>query len=143
MADPARNGFPIGRVLRGPGGLLVVLLLALALRLPGLASFGYGVDEGNTAAEAIRLVDVYDWRSWDIPTHKLHPLSGTMPLSYYAAAVGLQTVGRSLVGLRLPFLVLGLLSILITWITARRLLGAPGVATLAALYLALNPAHSC
>jgi len=126
----------------GPAALLLVLLLALAVRLPGLASFGYGVDEGNTAAEAIRLVDVYHGRFWDIATHKLHPLSGSMPLAYYVAAAGLETLGRTFVGLRVPFLLLGLASIVLAWLVARRLLGHPRVAVLAALYVALNPAHA-
>jgi Dolichyl-phosphate-mannose-protein mannosyltransferase len=127
--------------LRGPGGLVLILLLALLIRLPGLTTFGYGVDEGNTAAEALRLVDDYGWRYWDIPSEKLTPLSSSMPLSYYLAACGLETVGRDLAGLRLPFLILGLLGVALTWIVARRLTGSAVVAGLAALYLALNPAH--
>jgi len=132
---------PVARFLTGRGGLLVALGVALALRLPGLATLGYGVDEGNTTAEAIRLVDVYGWKFWDIPTISLAPLSGSMPVSYYWAALGLEAIGRDFVGLRVPFLLLGLASIALTWILARRLLTDGLVATIAALLLATNAAH--
>ena len=131
----------LARFLAGPAGLGAALLVALALRLLGLASFGYGVDEGNTTAEAIRLVDVYGWKFWEIPTKALTPLSGSMPVSYYVAALGLEGFGRDFVGLRLPFLLLGLGSVALTWWLARRLFRDGLIAAVAALLLAANAAH--
>jgi len=137
IAGPKTGSSTAGRRLL----LLGVLLLGLLVRLPGLTEYGFGIDEGLTAAEALCLEHDHAWRYWEIETERLSPWSGSIPVSYYLAAAGMSAFGESLAGLRIPFVAIGVLVVLLTWLAAHDLTGSVRTAALAALFVALTPAH--
>jgi 4-amino-4-deoxy-L-arabinose transferase-like glycosyltransferase len=115
--------------------LIAVLVLGASLRAVRLADFGLGVDEDVTVQTSLALLDAgYDLRhvvSEDIQGH-----FRLMPVTYYLTAASLRLFGFSEIGFRLPFHLLGVLSILLLYGFARRVTDEP-TALLAAFFLAV------
>ncbi|MDH7487431.1 MAG: archaemetzincin family Zn-dependent metalloprotease [Anaerolineae bacterium] len=109
--------------------LLIILLLALALRLYRLDGQSLWADEGNSAALAGRPLAQIARDA----AHDIHP-----PLYYWLLHGWTRLFGTSEVGLRSLSVVLGLLLVWLTYLIGRRLHGlATGL--LAAFLAAVNP----
>jgi len=112
--------------------LVALLLIAAALRATALTDVPPGLryDELLNYRMAGRVLagdrPLYFAESW-----------GHEPLFHYAQAASMALMGQSAWSLRLPAVVCGLLSVLTTWLAARRLFGAR-VASLAAAGLSIS-----
>lgn len=122
----------VGGVRWHLAGLFFCLLVALALRLPGLTTSGLWVDEIATAVFA-----ALPWAELFGPIARLE----TNPPYYYGAIKAWTTVaGGSDLALRLPSVLAGLGAIAATWLLAARGFGHRA-AFWAALMLAITAWH--
>ncbi len=111
--------------------LIVILAAGFFIRLWNLGEESIWIDEAHTLRVAqLPFHDVLDSVSGDI-----HP-----PLHFLLAKITVTLFGDSEFALRFRSTIFGVLSILVTWLVARRLFG-PGTALVTALLLALSPFH--
>ena len=121
----------MSRALRSPGTWIALLLLVLALLLPGVRGI-WDPDEGRYTNVAMHMLDSGDWlvphRSEEV-AHWTKP-----PLAYWSIAASVATFGRSPWSARLPAALSYLLCAWLCLRMARRL--APGSERVAALAFA-------
>lgn len=108
---------------------VAVLALAAALRIPGITRFILEQDEIYTFYEATKLFRT-----------QLRPGIEARPLYYLFQHALFWVVPPTVVWMRLPPLVFGLLGIALTWWTARRIFGLTA-ATVAGVLVAVSPWH--
>ena len=132
MRDRAADR-PLERIdLRSHLPVLVLLLVAAALRLPGIASRALWIDE----AFCVRLAQL-DWTQLaQRAAADNHP-----PLYFAVLKLWMTAFGNSALALRSLDLVLGVATVGLVYALARRILGSCGWALAAAGWLALQPAH--
>ncbi len=144
-ADALPGGAPtIGRRLASHGfllGLLGVVLLAAALRVPGLADFPPGLlqDEAQIGYDAYSVLRTGRDHHGDPLPINFRSFNDYLPgLYFYLAMPTIALFGLEPVAVRLPAAILGLIAVVATGFAARRLAGTgPGLA--AALFLAVSP----
>ena len=110
-------------------GLVALLLLALALRLVALGSipFTLGGDEASQGLEAMRVLE------GEIRNPFSTGWLGVPTLSFFYNGLSLRLLGRTVTGLRLPWALLGAVTVPIAFLLLRRLWG--GLLALAAAVL--------
>lgn len=117
-----------------------IIVLALILRLYRLAQVPIGLhgDEVGVGYNAYSLLktgrDEYGVL-WPITLRADIP-----PLNFYLTAVSLMAVGKTDVGVRLPAVIYGVLTVWLTYILAKKLFSVE-VGLLASLFLAISPWH--
>src|SRR6266540_1359191 len=144
-ADALPGGAPtIGRRLASHGfllGLLGVVLLGAALRVPGLADFPPGLlqDEAQIGYDAYSVLRTGRDHHGDRLPINFRSFNDYLPgLYFYLAMPTIALFGLEPVAVRLPAAILGLIAVVATGFAARRLAGTgPGLA--AALFLAVSP----
>ncbi len=109
--------------------LLVILVLACLIRLPGMfQSLWY--DESFTAA-----ISALPWdRLWQATAGDVHP-----PLWYAIEKFVILALGNSELALRLPSLILGIVNVWLTWKVANSMGLPENVARIAILIVAIMP----
>jgi Dolichyl-phosphate-mannose-protein mannosyltransferase len=123
-AEPAGSVFTGERVI-----LVLILLLAAALRIHGLGSFALEQDELYTIQEGTELFDTL-----------AQPGISARPLYYLIVHPLLIWLPHTPVLLRLPALIFGIAGVFVAWWLARRTLGrTAGIA--AAVFTAISPWH--
>lgn len=139
------------RAWHNAGPLTVVLAVAMFLMLLGLGNNAFWDDEANTALFARNLNQSGHLAAWDganvigfrqgaeLNSHLVNVYMP--PVQYYVAALGLKLFGPTTVGGRLPFVMLGLLSIVALVLTVRWHFRRRVVEWLPALLVVLNPAY--
>jgi 4-amino-4-deoxy-L-arabinose transferase-like glycosyltransferase len=112
--------------------LLVVIVLAFALRVHRLAAYGLWYDEAVTAhVVAQGIAELTRWTADDIQP----------PLYYYVVAAWAGVAGRSEWALRFPSAAFGVLTAALAWALARRLFGSRLAGWAAAVLFALSAPH--
>lgn len=112
--------------------LILAVLVALALRVPGLGR-SLGHDEAYT-------VEAFASKPYGrIVTSYAAPNNHIFHTLLVRLSVG--TLGKSNLSARLPALVAGLAAVPVIWLTGRALLGSSAAALVAAWILALAPVH--
>ncbi len=106
--------------------LALVLLGGVALRFVGIGDHSLWLDETLTLRDSANLREA--------AFQSFHP-----PLHYLLVFGWGEVFGRSAASLRALSAIFGVLSILLTYAVTRRLVSAPGVALLAALFVAVMP----
>lgn len=136
---------------RSRGPVLTVLAVAALLALLGLGNNTFWDDEANTALFARNLLNLGHLTAWDgtnlvgfrqgaeLDAHLVNVYMP--PLQYYVAAGGLKLFGSTTIGGRLPFVLLGLCSIVALALTVRWYFRGRVAEWLPPLLVALNPAY--
>jgi mannosyltransferase len=112
--------------------LLGALLVAAALRMPGLGQQSLWVDEGTTYVRAAL--------PFGVVLDNLLEVHNQVPLYYLLVRLTTQQIGSSEFALRLPSVFSGLLNITVIYLLGR-ISGRRGVGLLAAWFAAVNPFH--
>lgn len=116
--------------------LLLLLLIALFLRVWRLSSipFVLGGDEASQGLEAVRVLD----------GTLRNPLAtgwlGVPTMSFFFNSSTIWLFGRTILGLRLPWALIGTANVLVAFLLVRRLMGS-GLAWLTAVFLATYHYH--
>ena len=129
----------------------MILAAAMSLMLLGLGNNAFWDDEANTALFARNSTQSGHLAAWDgtnvIGFRQGAELNSHLvniympPVQYYVAALGFRLLGPTTVGGRLPFVTLGLLSIVALALTVRWHFNRRVAEWLPALLVALNPAY--
>ncbi len=130
----SRFTIPVSRLMPDVSRVTLLLLLvaAFALRVHHLAAQSLWYDEAVTAYVAGQeLAGLTRWTAEDIQP----------PLYYYVVAGWTTAAGRSEWALRFPSVAWGVLTVVLAWALARRLLASRAAALLAALLAAASPLH--
>jgi 4-amino-4-deoxy-L-arabinose transferase-like glycosyltransferase len=112
--------------------LVGALLLAVALRFPGLGQQSLWVDEGNTYIRAVLPLDVV--------VDNVLEVHDQAPLYYLLLRFSTRLLGSSEFALRLPSVFFGVVNVVFVYLLGR-LSGRRRVGVLAAWATALNPFH--
>jgi hypothetical protein len=134
----AQQSSPPARPFRGSAFLLLLLLLAFALRLSHLDHFSFWTDEGLTPLRAgYPVAEILSNRViiQEGITRDTHP-----PFFYLIIHFSRRLLGESDFAYRYPSLLAGLLLVPLLFQFGRRLHG-PALGWLAALFTAVNPLH--
>ncbi len=129
MHERVRAGQQMNRRVSRPGGIILILVLATALRFYRLTAQSFWADEGNSISLAQRsLALVTHGAAYDI-----HP-----PLYYYLLWGWIRLFGDGEFAVRALSAVLGIALVYVTWLLGCRL-GDRRTGTLAALLAAVSP----
>jgi hypothetical protein len=124
---------PAGRWVAG--GLLLVVVGAIAFRAGGLDRPGYSVDEELTCFSCLGISDR------GIPVLPSGMVYGRGLLYTYTAWLSGSLFGQSIESYRYPALLAGIVGLVLSFLVARRA-GTPGSGLLAALLVGLSPLHA-
>lgn len=122
--------------------LLLILSLALVVRLYRLDSptlFGDEIDVGNQAYSI--LTTAKDYRGNRLPVYLQSFSESRAPLFIYSAIPTVAIFGRTEIGVRLPAVIFGLLSIYFFYLLTYRITQSSSFALSAAFLLSITPWH--
>lgn len=122
--------------------LISILIFAFALRLYHLDAptlFGDEIDVGNQAYSL--LTTLRDYRGNFLPTYLQSFAESRAPLFIYSALPSVAIFGRSELGVRLPAVIFGLLSLLAFYFLSHQLTRSTKIALIATLLLSITPWH--
>ncbi len=123
---------------KSPATVLLLLLFAVAVRLPGLTAQSLWFDESVLVVYA--RMGFWDWLSYLQASKEGLTYLVKAPLLILVLRPWIVLAGHSEVALRVPFVLAGALSVVPLFYLCRRLLGQRE-ALLAGLLLAANPMH--
>jgi 4-amino-4-deoxy-L-arabinose transferase-like glycosyltransferase len=126
-APPPNGDGGRSRSPRETGALVIVLVVAAALRLWDLGGHSIWLDEANSLLDSRDLGHAL--------TRDYHP-----PLHYVVTWLSLSLFGENALALRLPSAIAGIATVAVAWAFARRALASPRQALVFAALLALMPA---
>lgn len=122
----------------GIGRFLPLLVLLISMAIPWFSAGDhplYSPDEGRYGIASLQMAE---GGSWLVPRFRGQAHLKKPPLTYWSQAIALRLLGRTELAVRLPSLLASSLTILVLYLTARRLASA-SVAALAVGTVAMMP----
>lgn len=125
IAQPAKSGFALSLprihspTLRVPFTLIALIILAFALRIwqLGTIPFSLGGDEASQGLEALRVMN------GDIRSPFITGWYSVPTMSFFFQSISLRLLGATITALRLPWVLVGTLTVLVSFGLVTRLAG--------------------